>query len=123
MGLNQDVAAALNEIGEMMDLLEYDGFRANSHIRAARSISALDQDVAELAKDRKALLEVQGIGPKMADKIIEFVTTGKIKDHEELKAQVPAGLIVLMGVPGLGPKTIKAMWKECGISDVARLKK
>lgn len=106
-----------------MDLLGMDSFRANSHTRAGRAIADLDKDVAELAKDRKALMEVQGIGPKMADKIIEFVNTGKIKDHEELRAKVPSGLLVLMGVPGLGPKTIKAMWEQCGITDVASLKK
>jgi DNA polymerase (family X) len=110
-------------MGAMMDLLGMDSFRANSHTRAGRAIADLDKDVADLAKDRGALMEVPGIGPKMADKIIEFVTTGKIKDHEELRAKVPSGLLVLMGVPGLGPKTIKAMWEQCGITDVASLKK
>src|SRR5215831_12367225 len=123
MSLNQAVSERLHEMGAMMDLLGMDSFRANSHTRAGRAIAELDQDVAELAKDKKALMEVPGIGPKMADKIIEFASTGKIKDHEELRAKVPSGLLVLMGVPGLGPKTIKAMWEQCGITDVASLKK
>ncbi len=121
--MNQAVAERLHEMGAMMDLLGMDSFRANSHVRAARAIEELDKNVEDLAKDRKALLEVQGVGQKMADKIIEFVDTGKIKDHEELKAQVPAGLLLLMKVPGLGPKTVKAMWKEVGISDIPSLKK
>src|ERR1051325_3927145 len=100
MSMNQAVAERLHEMGAMMDLLGMDSFRANSHVR-----------------------EVQGVGQKMADKIIEFVQTGKIKDHEELKAQVPAGLLLLLKVPGLGPKTVKAMWKEVGISDIPSLKK
>jgi DNA polymerase (family 10) len=123
MSLNQAVAERLHEMGAMMDLLGMDSFRANSHTRAARAIEDLDRSVEDLAKDRKALLEVQGVGQKMADKIIEFVNSGKIKDHEELRAQVPAGLLLLLKVPGLGPKTVKAMWKEIGISDVASLKK
>ena len=121
--MNQAVAERLHEMGAMMDLLGMDSFRANSHVRAARAIEDLDKAVEDLAKDRKALLEVQGVGQKMADKIIEFVQTGKIKDHEELKAQVPAGLLLLLKVPGLGPKTVKAMWKEVGISDIPSLKK
>jgi DNA polymerase (family 10) len=122
MAQNQAVADVLNEIGEMMDLLDMDGFRANSHIRAARTIGDLDKDISALAKDRKSLLEVQGIGPKLADKIIEFCTTGKIKEHQELSEKVPAGLLILLKVPGLGPKTVKAMWKELGVSDVTSLK-
>jgi DNA polymerase (family 10) len=123
MGANQDVAEVLNEIGQMMDLLGMDSFRANSHVRAARTIEDLGQDIADLAKDRKALMEVQGVGPKMADKIIEFCTTGAIKEHDELKGQVPPGLLLLLKVPGLGPKTVKAMWTQCSITDVASLRK
>jgi DNA polymerase (family 10) len=123
MSMNQAVAERLHEMGAMMDLLGMDSFRANSHVRAARAIEELDRSVEDLAKDRKALLEVQGVGQKMADKIIEFVNTGKIKDHEELKAQVPPGLLLLLKVPGLGPKTVKAMWQQCKITDVASLKK
>jgi DNA polymerase/3'-5' exonuclease PolX len=58
-------------------------------------VEDLAQDITELAKDRKALLTVQGIGPKMADKIIEFSTTGKISEHAELAARVPPGLLLI----------------------------
>src|SRR5205809_449701 len=53
MSLNQAVSERLHEMGAMMDLLGMDSFRANSHTRAGRAIAELDQDVAELAKDRK----------------------------------------------------------------------
>ncbi len=118
---NDDVAQRLEEMAKLMDLLGEDSFRANAHARAARAVGGLAVTVSSL--DRKALLDVEGIGPKLADKIVEFCTTGKIAEHEDLRARVPAGLLSVMQVPGLGPKTVRAMWEGLKITDVASLKK
>jgi DNA polymerase (family 10) len=121
MPANQAVAGLLLEMSQMLDLLGEDSFRASSHARAARAIEDLPRDVG--AMSRAELLEVQGIGPKMADKVIEFVKTGTVKEYGELAARVPAGLLEVLKVPGLGPKTVRALWTTCGVSDVAGLKK
>lgn len=120
---NTLAAARLDEMAKMMEVLGEDGFRVNAHKRAARTIGDLTENLETLVKDRAALLNIQGIGPKLADKIIEFHATGKIEEHEELKAKLPPGLMVLMDIPGLGPKTVRAMWQEGGITDVASLEK
>ncbi|MFO0830845.1 MAG: DNA polymerase/3'-5' exonuclease PolX [Phycisphaerales bacterium] len=120
---NEQAAARLEEVARLMDLLGEDGFKVNAHARAARAIEGLTGSIAELAKDRKALLEVPGIGPKIADKIIELCSTGGITEHQELLAKVPAGLLQVMQVPGLGPKTVRSMWQSLGITDTASLKK
>jgi DNA polymerase (family 10) len=123
MSLNAALAQRLEDIARMMDLLGEDSFRTIAHSRAARAIDALSDDIATLASDKKKLLEIEGIGPKIADKIIEFVKTGTIKEHEEMRAKVPAGLLEMMTIPGLGPKTVRAIWQTLDVKDMAGLKK
>ena len=123
MSVNKELAVRFQQISDMLELLGEDKFRVNAHARAARSIKDYPADLAALAGDRKALTAIDGIGAKTADKIIEFVQTGRIAEHEELEKKVPAGLLAILGIPGLGPKTVKLMWDQLGIVDVAGLKK
>jgi DNA polymerase (family 10) len=123
MSKNEAVARMLEEIARMMEVLGEDSFRVNAHTRAARTVEGLSEKIEDLAKNREALLAVQGIGPKLADKIIEFCAHGTMAEHAELRGKVPAGVLALMQVPGVGPKTARAMWKEGGIETIAQLEK
>lgn len=123
MSANAALAEILHQISQMQELLGEDTFRAVSNARAGRAVADLGLDVASLATDKKKLLEIDGIGPKIADKIIEYCKTGRIKEHEEYLSKVPPGLLVLLKVPSLGPKTVKALWKELGVQDVAGLRR
>lgn len=123
MSVNQALAKQFEEISQMIDLLGEDSFRASAHARAARNIADLSLDLGSLAGDKARLLEIEGIGQKIADKIIEYVKTGKIKEHEELAARVPPGLLSMLGIPGLGPKTVRAVWQHTGVTDLAGLKR
>ncbi|MBX3382883.1 MAG: PHP domain-containing protein [Phycisphaeraceae bacterium] len=116
MPANQELASTLSDMARMMELLGEDSFRAAAHSRAARAIEGLAGDIETIAADRGALLAIEGIGAKMADKIIEFCTTGVIKEHADLRARVPEGLLSVLEVPGLGPKTVRAMWQQLGIT-------
>ncbi|MFM7798989.1 MAG: helix-hairpin-helix domain-containing protein, partial [Planctomycetota bacterium] len=79
-------------------------------------------DLVELARtDPKALSSIDGIGSGSAAKIIEFVTTGAVKDLAELRSQVPAGLPALLALPGVGPKSVRLLWQERGVVDLASL--
>lgn len=120
MSLNEDVAQALAKIARLQELLGMDRFRAISNERASRAIEGLSTDVAAL--DRSALLEIDGIGPKIADKIVEFCTTGRMTELDELQSQVPKGVLALLDIPGLGPKTAAVLWKQGGVESVAQLK-
>lgn len=125
MATNAEIAASLALIAQMLELLEEDKFRIIAHVKAARAVEALPMEVGPLAAaaDGKAkLMEFNGIGPRMADKIIEIEKTGKIKELEELKAKVPPGVTSLLRIPGMGPKTAACLWKEAGVVDVAGLK-
>lgn len=119
----------LNRISQLMDILGEDSFRSSANARAARALESATADVATIAsgKDaeaaKAALQEIDGVGPKIADKIIEYFTTGRVHEHDELAAKVPAGLLTLLNIPGLGPKTIRALWQTLNVTDLAALKR
>ena len=123
MSVNRPLAERFEQIAVMLDLLGRDRFRVNAHRRAARIIADMSTDVGRLAGDRDALTAIEGIGPKTADKIIEFCTTGRIAEHEKLVKEVPPGLLDLIRIPGLGPRTVHLLWTQLGVTDVAGLKR
>jgi DNA polymerase (family 10) len=119
---NAQIAAALEELTKLMELNGADGFRVNAHARAARAVEGSSVQVAALVHAGGKLTEIEGIGPKLAEKISEYVTTGRIEELSELKRTTPPGLLEIMSVPGLGPKTVKNMW-DAGIVDIPGLKR
>ncbi len=123
MAFHQDAVRLLEQIGHMMELLGEDSFKASAHARAARVIGDLPFDLAMVASDRDKLLAIDGVGQKIADKIVEFRATGRMKEHDELLSRVPPGLLDVLEVPGLGPKTVRVLWQQGGVTDVASLKK
>jgi len=123
MSMNEAVAERLSRIARLQALLGEDKFKVISHDRAARIVEGLSIDIATIADDPAKLRALEGIGPKIADKIAEFARTGKMSELVELEAKVPAGVLALMNIPGLGPKTVATLWKEGGATDLAALKK
>lgn len=123
MGFNQELAARFEQISKMLELTGANPFRVNAHAKAARVIGDMVSDLEPISEDVKALTAIEGIGKGTAEKIGEYKKTGKIKEHEDLKRKIPAGLLTLMDVPGLGPKTVALMWKERGITDEAGLRR
>jgi DNA polymerase (family 10) len=127
---NQSIAERFELMGKMTDLLGEDSFRAAASAKAARilseypdSLSAIVTSTATTADAKKRLQSIDGVGPKIADKIIECVTTGKIAELEELATRVPPGLLALLEIPGLGPKTVSAMWNQAGVTSLTDLKR
>ncbi len=123
MSRNTDLADRLDQMAHMLELLEASRFRIIAYERAAAAVRDLSEDIADLADDPKRLKAIEGIGAKMADKITAFVETGSIPDHEELKAEVPEGLVPLLGLSGLGPKTVRLLWKQLGVEDAESLQR
>lgn len=125
--VNADLARVLDDIAAMMELLGEDSFRASAHSRAARTIRDLPFDLSTLgddpAKVKPRLLELEGIGPKIADKVVEYLRTGKIEEHDRLCKDCPGGLMELLRIPGLGTKTIRSLWQEGGVTDRAGLQR
>lgn len=104
----------------MLDILGEDRFRVVSYHRAARAIEGLTDDIEDLVREGK-LGDIPGVGGAIADKITEYVTTGRITYREELKARFPPGVLDLLQVRGIGPKKVQILWQNLGITDLATL--
>ncbi len=118
--LNQEVAKVFEQIADLLEIKGEDRFRINSYRKAARSIESLTEDVAELA-EQGALQKIPGVGKGMAERIEQYLAKGKIGLHEELLASLPAGLLKLLAIPGLGPKKVGLLYHELHIAGVEDL--
>jgi len=118
---NEEVVALFNEIADMMDILGEGTFRVLSYRRAARQIESLTEALEDFVREGR-VAHIEGVGPNLAQKIEEYVTTGKIASHEELRAKLPSGVLDLLKVRGLGPKKVKVLWQELGITDIETLR-
>lgn len=108
---------------EVADILDLQGvaFKPNAYRRAARSIESLEVDISQLAAEGK-LEEIPGVGKSVAKKIEEILRTGELQFLKKLRAQIPEGLLGLLSVPDVGPKTAMALYKELGIANLDQLK-
>ncbi len=107
----------------MADLLEIKGenpFRVRAYRRAAQNMESLTEDAAVLAGEGR-LETVPGIGKDLAAKIVEYLGTGRMQAVEALRAEIPAGVVEMMRIPGVGPKTAKLLYEKAAVSDVGRL--
>ena len=107
---NAQIAQAFNEIAELLELKGENPFRIRAYRRAALNIEGMAQDLAALSEAELAALP--GIGKDLAAKIRQHVATGRIDLHEELKKEIPAGLLDILHVPGVGPKTAKMLFEK-----------
>src|SRR5687768_7707678 len=116
-----DVADALDEIGTLLGLQGENSFRTNAYHNGARTVRQLPGDLKDLiAADQ--LRQVRGIGDALRDKITTLVTTGRLPYLEELRAKLPAGLIEMLRLPGLGAKKVKALFDTLKIDSIDGLK-
>jgi DNA polymerase (family 10) len=109
----------------MADILEFKGenpFKISAYRKASRIIGDLTQDIEEIAEQGE-LKNIPGIGEGMAQKIVEYLKTGKIAKFEEVRKGVPDELIAIMDIPGMGPKTLSMLHREKGISNFSQLEK
>ncbi|HEU4902708.1 MAG TPA: DNA polymerase/3'-5' exonuclease PolX [Flavisolibacter sp.] len=96
-------------------------FRALAYETAARTIGELKEDVSVYAGDVKSLDQLRGIGESIAQKIMEYLKTGKIETFELLKKEVPQDLLQLMDITGMGPATVKTLHEQLKISNEQEL--
>jgi DNA polymerase/3'-5' exonuclease PolX len=117
---NLDVARALREIADLLDLLG-ERFKPAAYQRASRSIESLTEDIAEVAR-RDQLRAVPGVGEAIEEKVREFLRTGSIDYLVKLRADVPPGVLELVHIPGVGPKTARRFWTDLGVQNPAELR-
>ncbi len=124
MASNKSIAEILYDIAEYLNM-DNIPFKPRAYEKAAEVIEGLEEDVSEIYKKGglKALENIPGIGISIAEKIEEFIKTGKVKYYEELKKKMPIDMDSLRKVEGLGPQSIKKLYEKLGIKTVEDLKK
>jgi len=113
---NETVAALLEEYGDLLSITGGEAFKARVYDKAARAVAGHHVDVATL--DLKGLQQIPNVGASIAEKVVEFLTTGQVQAVEKLRLKIPAGVRALTVVPGLGPKKAMILYQELGISSI-----
>jgi DNA polymerase (family 10) len=121
---NQEIAKIFHEIA---DYLEMEGvqFKPYAYQKAAFSLESLEKDIEEVYKKGggKAIEEIPGVGKSIAQKIIEYLKTGKIKYYQDYKKKYPVNIEELTSVEGLGPKMVRDLYDILKIKNLKDLEK
>jgi DNA polymerase (family 10) len=120
---NLSLARILHEIADVLEIKGENLFRIRSYRLAGESIQTLTRDVAEMIRRGEKLQEVPGVGGGIAARLQELVATGRCAYHDELLTEVPAGLLELLRLPGLGPKGVSLVWRKLGVTSAEDLEK
>jgi DNA polymerase (family 10) len=118
---NSELARIFNEIGDMLEILGEVVYKAVAYRRVADVVERYPDDVAALYR-RGEPPKIPGAGAALTAKLAELAETGRLEYHERLRAQVPAGLLEMLRVPGVGPKTVRLINAELGIDSVEALR-
>ncbi|MFW5927588.1 MAG: DNA polymerase/3'-5' exonuclease PolX [Thermoplasmatota archaeon] len=108
---------------EIADLLELKGvnFKPRAYRKAARNIDSLKDDLNDYYEEDN-IRDIEGVGKAMESKIKEIIETGSLEYLEDLREELPAGLVDVMRVPDIGPKKAKKLYDEIGVEDLDSLK-
>jgi DNA polymerase (family X) len=117
MSLNHELARLFSTMSALMEIKGESVFKAIAFGKVGRLLENMTQDIRECVK-RETLCDIEGVGSSSQKVIEEYVKTGRSSDYESLAASVPAGLIPLLEIPSLGPKTIGMLWRERGVTNI-----
>jgi len=111
----------LEQVAVLLELSGANGFKVRAYQNASRALSSMEEDLFSIISEGR-LLQVKGIGKGIGGLITESVLHGTWGDMQSLYDKVPTGLIEIVGIPGLGPKKVKALYDSLGIESIEQLK-
>src|SRR5438477_5903589 len=117
---NLEIASVFNQIADLLEIQGANPFRVRAYRRAALNIEGLADNIETIAL-QGTLRNVAGIGEDLANKIDEYLRTGKIAFLEDLKKEVPLGLAKLVEIPSVGPKTAKEIYDRFRVETIEDL--
>ena len=118
---NPTMARLLAETADLMEIDGADSFRIRSYRRAAEAAEQTTVDLAAVASDTARLLEIPGIGKSMAANLQAIAATGSLPLRDDLLAKYGIGLLQLLKLPGMGPKTVALLWDASKIANIDEL--
>lgn len=117
---NKLVVEIFRNIAEILEIKGENVFRIRAYQKAADTIEGLSEDIFDLASQDR-LEEIPGIGKDLSAKIKEIVSTGKLQFYEELQKSVPEGLLELLKIPSVGPRTANLLFQSLKIQNIPEL--
>jgi DNA polymerase (family 10) len=120
---NAEIARLFEELADLLEIQGANPFRLRAYRNAGRTIEGLTEPIAVLAEEGpKALTALQGIGKDLANKIVVACETGELPQLNELREEVPPGVVKMLRIPGIGPKKVAALYKELKLETLDQLK-
>ena len=117
---NLAISQIFRNVAQILEIKGDNPFRIRAYERAAQNIEGLTENIENfVAQDR--LGDIPGIGKDLAYKIKEFIKTGRLKVYQDLKRTIPAGLLDLLNIPSVGPKTAKLLYEKLRIGNIQDL--
>jgi len=120
---NNDVADIFNQFADLLEIKGANPFRIRAYRNAARTITGQSRNISDMVREGEDLTRLPGIGKDLAAKIKEIADRGELSRLNDLKKELPDDLSKLMNIQGLGPKKIKVLFQDLGITSVKGLKK
>jgi len=119
---NLEIVRIFRDIAQILQIKGGNVFRVRAYERAAQNIEGLSEDIENFIREDR-LFDIPSIGKDLGDKIKEFSESGKIQAYERLKRSIPEGVLELLNIPSIGPKTAKLLYEKLKIKNVGQLEK
>ena len=122
MSKNADIAEIFEQIAKMLSILDENPFKIRAYKKAALNILELNEKIEDRVS-QDSVTDIAGVGKDLASKVKEYVETGEIKEFEKLQEKVPLEMTELLGILGLGPKTLALLYRELHVRGLEDLEK
>lgn len=116
----KEIVEVLEEIAILLEIKGENPFKIRAYQNGARALETMEEDLAAII-EAGTLGEIRGVGKALVEKIITLHEAGSLEYYDKLKASVPAGLLELLEIPGLGGKKIKAIHGKLGVNSIEEL--
>jgi DNA polymerase (family X) len=110
----------LNELADMLEFVGENKFKVGAYRNGANAIRKVESDIEKMISE-KNLDQIKGIGSSLQAVIYEYADMGRVKQHDELKKQVPVGVTDLLKIKRLGPQKVRQLYSELAVSDLTQL--
>lgn len=117
---NLQLAQQFERIAALLEVMGESPFKIRAYRRVAQTLVQLPEPIEEVARQGR-LRQLPGVGDAIARKIEEYLETGTISLLERLHEQIPEGVVDLLAIPGIGPRTARLLYEQLGVASLAEL--
>ena len=118
---NAQIAQVFDDIAGLLELKGESAFLSRAYRQGAATLREMPDPVAGMVRNGFDLQTLPGVGKAISDKTRELVETGRLAYYDRLRAEFPNGIVDLLRVHGLGPATVRRLWKELGVTTTDQL--